>query len=234
MTPRALAMVVAFLAAAAGPTVRAQEEPTPVVIDVVFCLDTTGSMGSVLQAAKNEVRAIVDALRAGEPQPVVRLGVVAYRDRGDAYVTLMEDLTEDVDRVLRFLGKLTAHGGGDFAEDVRSALHVAVTRMSWDPTSERMIYLLGDAPPQERYTDVPSCLDSARAAVARGITITAIQCVFENEKTRDAFQAIGNAGLGGYRYLPPSSQPAGGMSAFGRSISAEVKARAAGASLVYR
>ena len=52
----------------------------------------------------------------------VKVGLVAYRDRGDQYVTQVLPLTEDLDKVYSTLMDYEAAGGGDEEENVRRAL----------------------------------------------------------------------------------------------------------------
>src|SRR5262245_58087976 len=68
-------------------------------VEVVFCLDTTGSMGGLINAAKQKIWAISNQIASGTPTPNVKVGLVAYRDRGDAYVTEIVDLTDDLDSI---------------------------------------------------------------------------------------------------------------------------------------
>ena len=82
-------------------------------IDVVFLLDTTGSMSGLIAAAKAKIWSIADQLAEGRPEPHIRMGLVAYRDRGDAYVTRKQDLTDDIDDLYGHLTALQAAGGGD-------------------------------------------------------------------------------------------------------------------------
>src|SRR5439155_104760 len=56
-------------------------------IDVAFALDTTGSMGDEIDVVKEKIVEIARNVSAGQPRPDVRFGIVAFRDRGDAYVT---------------------------------------------------------------------------------------------------------------------------------------------------
>ena len=56
-------------------------------VDVVFVLDTTGSMGGLIQTAKEKIWSIATTMAAAQQTPDIRIGLVAYRDRGDAYVT---------------------------------------------------------------------------------------------------------------------------------------------------
>src|ERR1043165_5364898 len=68
-------------------------------IDVVFVLDTTGSMSGLIEGAKQKIWAIANQIASAKPHPVVRMGLVAYRDRGDEYITKLTALTDDLDAV---------------------------------------------------------------------------------------------------------------------------------------
>ncbi len=155
-----------------------QKEGERPVVDVVFCLDATGSMGDEIAAAKDRIFAIADRVLAGEPPPRVRFGVVAYRDRGEPRELDTLELTPQLRDVHRFLSAIAAGGGGDTPENVRLALKVAVQDMAWDqrPGAVKMIFLVGDAPPHEDYEDLPTCEASARLAHEKGIAISTIAC----------------------------------------------------------
>jgi len=148
------------------------------VVDVVFALDTTGSMGGLIQAAKEKIWSIASTMAAAQPTPQIRMGLVAYRDRGDDYVTRTVDLTADLDSVYATLMQLEAGGGGDGPESVNEALDVAVNRMSWtqEPKAYKVVFLVGDAPPHMDYqNDVKYPLTLAKAK-AKGVRVNTIQC----------------------------------------------------------
>lgn len=63
------------------------DKATEPALEMVFVLDTTGSMGGLLDGAKEKIWSIVNDVQQRESRPSVRVGLVAYRDRGDAYVT---------------------------------------------------------------------------------------------------------------------------------------------------
>jgi len=46
----------------------------------------------------------------GQPTPELRVGLVAYRDNGDTYVTKVTDLTADLDKVYARLSSFSADG----------------------------------------------------------------------------------------------------------------------------
>src|SRR3954467_6111588 len=100
------------------------DRPRP-QLDVVFVLDTTSSMGGLIEGAKEKIWSIASRMASGKPTPRIRVGLVAYRDRGDAYVTQTFDLTEDLDAVYKNLRGFRAEGGGDGPEHVGKGLHDA-------------------------------------------------------------------------------------------------------------
>ena len=52
-------------------------------VEVVFVLDTTGSMGGLIAAAKEKIWSIASTLAQAQQAPEISMGLVAYRDRGD-------------------------------------------------------------------------------------------------------------------------------------------------------
>ena len=83
----------------------AQEAPR---VDVAFLLDATGSMGDEIDAVKEKIREMISEIALGDPPPDVRFGIVAYRDRGDEYVTVAYDLTRDIDQIVENLDQIRA------------------------------------------------------------------------------------------------------------------------------
>jgi Mg-chelatase subunit ChlD len=180
------------------PSGRHLAEQAP-VIEAVFVLDTTGSMGGLIQAAKDKIWSIASTMAAAEPAPVIRMGLVAYRDRGDDYVTRVVDLSPDLDAIHAELFQLQANGGGDGPESVNQALHDALHGISWsqEPRTYRVIFLVGDAPPHMDYQDDVKYPETLALAEKRGIRVNAIQCGQSSETTR-RWQEIAQLGNGAY------------------------------------
>lgn len=148
------------------------------VVDLVFVLDTTGSMEGLITAAKEKIWSIATTMARAQPTPRIRIGLVGYRDRGDEYVTRVFDLTTDLDSMYAQLMAFSAGGGGDGPESVNAALADAVNRMSWSTArgAYKVMFLVGDAPPHMDYAnDVPYTTTLA-AARDKGIVINAIRC----------------------------------------------------------
>jgi Mg-chelatase subunit ChlD len=179
-------ILVALLAAGATAMPGdAAEKPAPKPaktaaprIDVVFVLDTTGSMSGLIAAAKEKIWSIANTMAIAKPTPQIRMGLVGYRDRRDAYVTKHTPLTDDLDAVYKDLMAFQAGGGGDTPESVNQALHEAVTKMTWsrEPKVYRVIFLVGDCPPHMDYPDDVKYPVTCKTAAEAGIIINTIQC----------------------------------------------------------
>ena len=119
-------------------------------MEMVFVLDTTGSMGGLLTGAKQRIWGIVNEVMQTSSVSSVKVGLVAYRDRGDQYVTQVLPLTEDLDKVYSSLMDYEADGGGDEPENVRRALADGVAKAGWSQAASnhaQILFLVGDAPP---------------------------------------------------------------------------------------
>ncbi len=161
--------------APAQPAERDQAQPT---IDVVFVLDTTGSMSGLIEGAKQKIWAVANQIVLAKPRPEVRMGLVGYRDRGDAYITTLTPLTADLDAVYSSLMGYAADGGGDGPESVNQALAEAVSKFAWSGDSHtlKLIYLVGDAPPHMDYDQDQKYQATCEQAAKAGIIINTIQC----------------------------------------------------------
>jgi len=168
-------------------------------IDVVFILDTTGSMGGLIQAAKEKIWSIATTMASAQSAPEIRMGLVAYRDRGDAYVTRVVDLSSDLDSMYATLMDFQAAGGGDGPESVNQALYEAVHKVSWSQQAGtyKVVFLVGDAPPHMDYQDDVKYPVTLAAAKEQGIVVNAIQSG-QVGSTTPAWQQIARLGDGHY------------------------------------
>src|ERR1700738_115119 len=143
-TLRAYAFALAILplsAAFSGAVAR----PT---VEVAFVLDTTGSMGGLIEGAKRKIWSIATAIVDSNPDADIRMGLVAYRDIVDEYVTKKFELTTDIQALYANLLELKARGGGDWPESVNEALDVAINKLQWTQGGDtrRIVFLCGEAP----------------------------------------------------------------------------------------
>jgi Mg-chelatase subunit ChlD len=181
-----------------GPIVRPLDTQQRPKIEAVFVLDTTGSMGGLIQAAKENIWSIATTMAQAQPTPELSIGVLAFRDRGDAYVTRIIPLSTDLDSVYAALMDLQAAGGGDHPEAVNQALYEAVHDIAWSQGDDayRSVFLIGDAPPKI-YPDEMQYPEIVQAAKARGIVINTIQAG-DDANTQASWQKIAALGQGDY------------------------------------
>lgn len=193
-------------------------------VDVVFVLDTTGSMSGLIQTAKEKIWSIATTMASAQPTPDIRIGLVAYRDRGDHYVTKTVDLSGDLDSVYATLMDFEAGGGGDSPESVNEALYDAVHKMSWSEGKQayRVVFLVGDAPPHMDYNEV-RFPEIAASANAKGIVINTIQCG-EGADTLASWTQIASMGQGSFFQVEQAGSAVAYDSPFDREI-AELSAR---------
>ena len=195
-----LAMVLGILAAGVTPAkpvapVSMNERPR---VEVTFVLDTTGSMGGLIEGAKRRIWSIARRIGEGQPRPELRIALVAYRDRGDQYVTRVFDFTSDMDDVYANLMSFEAQGGGDTPEHVSAALSDAVHKVSWSKgRAMRVIFLVGDAPPHVDYQDGFDYRRHVKEAAALGIGVEPIQCGGD-PATASVWQEVASLGHGTY------------------------------------
>lgn len=175
---RIVAAIVAVLALSNATWAQEAARPVPPPagqphIDIVFCIDCSGSMGPVIETAKQKVWAIVNEVAKAKPAPVLRIGLLGYGNADRTYRSF--DLTADLDEVYKNLMTFKDEGWGD--EFVGLAVHKATNEMKWSAGKQvlKVIYVVGNetarqGPAEFDYTK------TAPAAIARDIIVNAIYC----------------------------------------------------------
>ncbi len=189
-------------------------------IDAVFVLDSTGSMGGLIQTAKDKIWAIANTMAQAQPTPIIRIGLITYRDRGDQYITKVSQLTTDLDSLYSDLMSTKAAGGGDTPESVNQALNEAVHKIKWsqDKNTYKVVFLVGDAPPHMDYKQDVKYYLTCNEALKRGITINTIQCGNLNG-TEKIWREISKLGNGDYFKVEQSGGSVAVNTPFDKEIS---------------
>lgn len=122
-------------------------------IDIVFAIDTTGSMSSSISAVRNYVSTLVDDVAARTSS--ARYALVSYGDNPaytgnslDYTARVDHGFTTDVTTLKTALGTLSAYGGGDWPEAMYSGIEAGIG-LPWRPGVKKVIIVLADAPPHE-------------------------------------------------------------------------------------
>lgn len=145
-------------------------------IDIVFAIDCSGSMGGVIETAKQKVWTIVNEVGKAKPTPVLRIGLMGYGNADASYRKF--DLSDDLDEVYKNLMTFKDEGWG--SEYVGLAIHKVTHEMSWAKEQRgqrnlRIIYVVGN----ETARQGPEAFDyskTAPAALKNNLLVNAIYC----------------------------------------------------------
>jgi hypothetical protein len=148
--------------------------PNPLPVDVLFVLDTTGSMGEEIERLRSTIEIIAANIESLKPRPELRFGMVLYRDREDDYDTEIVPLTSDLPAFRKSLDEVSAGGGGDDPEDLQAALGDAIKKIKWNDTGLRLGFIVTDAPPHLDYDQDYSYAEASADAKERGIKLFSI------------------------------------------------------------
>ena len=190
-----------------GPTVIRLETPAPPkdVVDVMFMIDTTGSMGDELSYLQVELRDVIERVRH-EHDLLIRTSVNVYRDAGDPYLVRSNPFSTNLDEVVAQLQQETAAGGGDFEEAVDVALEEAIVGHEWSPSARsRLLFLLLDAPPHHNPEALQRLHRVTREAARLGIRIIPIGASGIDKQTEFLMRFLDVSTGGTYVFLTDDS-----------------------------
>jgi hypothetical protein len=141
----------------------------PPALDLMFVIDTTGSMSDELHYITTEIRDIISQVHDHHPQVLIRFGLVVYRDEGDEYVVKSFDFTDSLNLMQIQLSEQRAQAGGDYPEAMEQALAKAVDMQWRDGNIARLLFLVADAPPHDG--NLAAMLAQVRHARQKGLRI---------------------------------------------------------------
>ncbi|NCO86661.1 MAG: VWA domain-containing protein [Rhodobacterales bacterium] len=144
----------------------------PAFLDLVFVVDTTGSMGDELDWLTRDLSRIVSAAARGYGGVDIRYGLILYRDQGDDYVVRTYPFTGSAATMRAQLRAQSADGGGDYPEAAADALAAAAALPWRRGRGARLLFHIADAPPHD--ADAARYLAAAAAALRANVTIHAL------------------------------------------------------------
>jgi Mg-chelatase subunit ChlD len=168
-----------------------QTRENRVNLDVLFLLDSTGSMGDEIASLQSSLESIADQIDDLQPRQDLRFGLVTYRDRGDQYIVKKANFTANVRAFENQLNDIQAKGGGDYPESLNEALYVAIHEMDWrEDDSIRLVFLVADAPPHLDYEQDFDYAQEMAIAAANGIKIFPIAASGADDQAEYIFRQI--------------------------------------------
>lgn len=179
-------------------------------IEIMFVIDTTGSMGDEIDYLKSEIDDVIGRIKS-TTEAEVMLALLFYRDQGDEYVTRYSAFTTDVAAQQEYLAQQDAEGGGDTPEAVEVALSEAVEKQ-WSPNATKILVHVADAPshtPYDRYSDrgddVNTWIAAVGKAAEKGIRIVSVASSGIDTMTEYLFRSQSLVTGGVYVYLTDDS-----------------------------
>jgi Mg-chelatase subunit ChlD len=195
-------VIAAMVLAAWAGTALAQDAATAVPakprIDIVFCVDRSGSMNQVIETAKQKVWGIVNEVAKSKPTPILRIGLIGYGS-ADQDIKLFP-LTDDLDKVYENLMTFKVDMGGD--EWVGWAAKKAAEDMIWAKEGKvvKIVFMVGNETaaqgrPELLYTKtVPEI-------IKKEITVNAIYCGRPNPEEERTWREVASLADGQYTVI---------------------------------
>ncbi len=144
------------------------------VIELMFVIDTTGSMSDELTYLIAEIEDVIDRVVSNNPDVTIYLALLFYRDVQDDYVTRYFDFTTDITLQRSNMSRQSAGGGGDFPEAVDQALDEAVNQQWLGGNTTKIIFHVLDAPPHESQEKMTRYHQAIIKAAQQGIQLIPI------------------------------------------------------------
>ena len=132
--------------------------------------------------------------------PTTRIGIIAYRDKGEEYVTKWADLSFSTSKLQDFVSNLKAGGGGDWPEAVYEGMAAAMNDLKWRKNSKRVVIVLAGSPPHP--DSISSVLQLAQNFHAQGGVVSVVDLA---EKMHEDFERAIYRSSGGM--LGPDFKP---------------------------
>lgn len=204
-TPRWLAPSLLSLLAlllGCGQALAHDEPPRPQArdVDLVICLDTSGSMDGLIHAARQKLWSLVGEMATLEPEPRLRVGLLTFGSPGHderGHVVLQTDLTADLDLVSEKLFALQTNGG---TELVGRVLHAALTEMSWARGDGLKTIFVAGNESADQDTQRPFARVAADAR-ARGMFVSAIYCGGADDADAAGWRTLAGVGAGTFAHI---------------------------------
>jgi hypothetical protein len=151
------------------------------IIELMFVVDVTGSMGDELSFMNNEIADVVNRVAAQYADAQINLALLFYRDHSDKEVFSYTDFVDvtsadGLAKVQAAIAAQRASGGGDYAEAVEDALMLATEKQWSEGATTKIIFQILDAPPHSKASNRTKMQAAVMAAAKKGIRVCPVLC----------------------------------------------------------
>lgn len=179
----------------------------PGQVDIMFVVDTTGSMEDELNYLEAELKDVVERVADEHANQLgIRISSNFYRDKNDDYIVKPYPFTTDVDKVIDQFSEQKASGGGDYPEAVDHALRDAIWEHKWSQEARaRLLFLVLDAPPHDDEQIIDEIQQLTAEAADQGIRIIPVASSGVDINTEHLLRFMAVATGGTYIFLTDDS-----------------------------
>ncbi len=174
-------------------------------VDLVICLDSSGSMGGLIDSTRRKIWDVASLLAQAKPAPKLRVALLSFGsgrggpDSGDVIVE--SAFTDELDLVYEKLFALNPTGSD---ERVGRVVHESLTRLQWstDPGALKMIFVAGnESADQDRQYDFR---EQVKNALQRSIVVNSIYCGNANSVDAEGWRKVATLGGGEFAAIDQS------------------------------
>ena len=186
-----------------------QENQNTIPIDLVFCIDVSGSTNGLLELLGERLPDIINEIKQSNSSAIVRVSIVGYGrpsfGETNGYSKVIIDLTDDFDFIINELFSIPANI--EFGKQhVGMAIQTATKNVSWSKEANtiKVIYLMGNGMVNLGDYEYQKACEEAMAAK---ITVNALywKSYFKLDEIA-GWKRVAELGKGGYYAVEPSSK----------------------------
>ena len=151
---------------------------------LVMSFDTTGSMNPCIKDVRQKLRDLAEMMF--QDIKGLKIGLIAHGDYcdGDNCISIL-DLTNDVEKIMKFIANTPNTSGGDAPECYEYVLHQA-KNLSW-PEAGGAFVLIGDATPHEKNPNNLDWRKELHDLKEKKVNVFAMQCLKGGNGEQNAF-----------------------------------------------
>lgn len=160
-------------------------------IDLVICLDVSGSMNGLINAARQNLWSIVNDMATLKPQPELRVALLTYGSpvygEQTGFVSIQTGLTTDLDKVSEKLFALKTNGGKEY---VARVVKRSLDDLDWskDKHALKLIFVCGnEAATQDPIHDA---MQLSSLAIQNGVLVNTIYCGNQQKPEADGWRQV--------------------------------------------
>jgi len=180
--------VIANSGTATGGDAAVEETKSAPALDVVFCVDCSGSMGDIMPQVRQAMATLAARARNNFPGRTARFGLVRYGDSTRRF--FVQDLNEDTQRFLYVVADTSSDRASE--ELVGDVIERATRNLSWSkrPDAAHLLYVVGNETAAQGPESYQKAIVAARE---QGITVSMLYCPDRDDTTMTSESSVAAA-----------------------------------------